>query len=176
MINDPTRFTVTEVLKDGTSVTIRAIRQRDSDRIVDAFKDLDPGSIYKRFFRYKKELTSEEVKEITDVDSARVVALVVTTPSNEGQTLIGGGRFVAEGSDSWEIAQLAFLVQDAYHGRGIASLLLKHMIRIARAVGVKRFEAHVLAENQPMLHVFRRSGLPMAQRRHGNVIHVMLTL
>ena len=58
-------------------------------------------------------------KSAVDVDSARVVALVVTTPSNEGQTLIGGGRFVAEGSDSWEIAQLAFLVQDAYHGRGI---------------------------------------------------------
>ena len=176
MIDDPINFTATEVLKGGISVTIRAIRQRDSDRIVDAFKDLDPGSIYNRFFRYKKELTSAEVKEITDVDTARVVALVVTTPSNEGEILIGGGRFVTEESDSREVAELAFLVHDAYHGRGIAGLLLKHMIRIARAVGVGSFEAHVLAENQPMLHVFRRSGLPMTQRRQGNVIHVTLTL
>jgi GNAT superfamily N-acetyltransferase len=176
MIDDPTNFTATEVLKGGITVTIRAIRQRDSDQIVDAFQDLDPGSIYNRFFRYKKELTSEEVKEITDVDTARVVALVVTTASNEGEILIGGGRFVTEESDSCEVAQLAFLVHDAYHRHGIASLLLKHMIRIARAVGVGRFEAHVLAENQPMLHVFRRSGLPMTQRRQGNVIHVTLTL
>src|SRR5262245_47409022 len=119
MTDDPINFTATEILKGGIPVTIRAIRQTDSDPIVDAFKDLDPGSIYNRSFRYKKELTSEEVKEITDVDTARVVALVVTTPSQEGEFVIGGGRFVAEESDSWEVAQLAFLVHDAYLGRGI---------------------------------------------------------
>jgi hypothetical protein len=55
-------------------------------------------------------------------------------------------------------------------------LLLRHLVGIAREANLSRFEADVLAENQPMLNVFRRAGLPMAQRRDGNVIHVTLSL
>ena len=58
----------------------------------------------------------------------------------------------------------------------IASLVLKHLVHTAREARVQRFEAEVLAENQPMLAVFRRSGLPMKQRREGNVLHVTLSL
>ena len=63
-----------------------------------------------------------------------------------------------------------------YQGRGIASLVLNHLMRIARETGVSRFEAEVLAENQPMLAVFRRSGLPMHLKRDGSILHVTLSL
>jgi hypothetical protein len=53
---------------------------------------------------------------------------------------------------------------------------LSHLVRIAREIGVVRFEADVLAENQSMLAVFRRSGLPMQLRRDGSVLHVTLSL
>ena len=53
------------------------------------------------------------------------------------------------------------------------SLVLKHLVHTAREARVQRFEAEVLAENQPMLAVFRRSGLPMKQWREGNVLHVL---
>ena len=56
------------------------------------------------------------------------------------------------------------------------SLVLKHLVHTAREARVQRFEAEVLAENQPMLAVFRRSGLPMKQWREGNVLHVTLSL
>ena len=73
-------------------------------------------------------------------------------------------------------AELAFLTAADYRGRGIASLLLRHLALLAQAAGLSRFVADVLADNEPMLNVFRRSGLAMTQSREGNVIHVTLTL
>jgi hypothetical protein len=69
---------------------------------------------------------------------------------------------------------LAFIV-GTHRGRGIMSLLLRHSYE-SQGCRPIAFEADVLAENQPMLNVFRRSGLPMVQRRDGNVMHITLSL
>jgi RimJ/RimL family protein N-acetyltransferase len=73
-------------------------------------------------------------------------------------------------------AELAFTTDSNYRGGGIATFILRHLVRIAREAGVSRFEADVLAENQPMLAVFRHGGLPMQLRRDGGVLHVTLSL
>jgi RimJ/RimL family protein N-acetyltransferase len=109
------------------------------------------------------------------VDFSQVVALLVTKQGTEGEILIGGGRYASEGPNS-DQAEIAFIASSDYRGLGIASLILAHLQRVAREAGVQRFEADVLAENQAMLAVFRRSGLPMLVRREGNVMHVTLSL
>jgi RimJ/RimL family protein N-acetyltransferase len=165
-----------EFLKDGTPVTIRSIHPDDSGGILDAFNRLDRDSIYRRFFRLKKELTATELQQLTQDDTGRVVALVVTTQTEEGELLMGGGRFVLEPTDASQTASLAFLTDVRFHGRGVASVVLAHLVRIARKFRLMRFEADVLVENQPMLRVFRSSGLRMEQRRRGNVVQVTLSL
>jgi ribosomal protein S18 acetylase RimI-like enzyme len=170
---DPRNYTASEVLKDGTAVTIRAIRQEDKGRLLEAFENLDRESVYRRFFSTKKELSGSELDQLTDVDFSQVVALVVATQGADGEILIGGGRYAAEGEDR---AEIAFVTDGNYRGRGIASLILKHLVRIAREADVQHFDAEVLAENTPMLAVFRRSGLPMELRRDGSTLHVTLSL
>ena len=54
--------------------------------------------------------------------------------------------------------------------------ILKHLARIAREADIQQFDAEVLAENTPMLAVFRRSGLPLKLRRDGSSLHVTLSL
>ena len=71
---------------------------------------------------------------------------------------------------------MAFTVEEDYQGLGIASLLFGHLVRIARAQGLSRLEADVLAVNQSMLKVFRRSGLPMYQRAEGETVHIAFAL
>lgn len=173
---DPGTYLTKKTLKDGTEVTVRAIRREDGGAILERFKSLDREAIYRRFFSPKKELSDAELKQLTDVDFSRVVALVVTTETSEGETLVGGGRYAIEGPETPRTAELAFLTDEAYRGRGVASLLLRHLIQLAQEVGVSRLEADVLADNHPMLAVFRRSGLPMRQRRDGSVIHVTMEL
>lgn len=173
-MDDPRNYEAADRLKDGTPVVVRAIRHDDGVAILAAFKSLDPQSIYTRFFTAKKALTDTELKQITDVDFDRVVALVIALAEKGGERPIGGGRYFADVPG--KCAELAFVTDESFRGRGIASIVLRHLARIGRDQGVARFEADVLAQNQPMLAVFRHSGLPTSERPEGSTVHVTLSL
>ena len=173
---DANDFEETETLKNGVTVKIRAIRPSDKAGVVDAFGKLDPESVYTRFFHAKRSLSDQELKAATEVDFENVVALVVTTESGGNETIIGGGRYLAFGVLGERSAEIAFVVEEDYHGLGIASRILKHLTRIAREKGVSRFEAEVLPQNKAMLAVFSRSGLPMKETQAEGIIHVTLSL
>lgn len=172
---DARSYVTSETLKDGTVATVRALRPGDSGAILQAFRGLDRESVYRRFFSPKKDLSPTELEQMTDVDFSRVVALVVTKATESGEVLIGGGRYATDDSASGA-AEIAFVTDGAHRGFGIASLILKHLALIAREAGISRFDGEVLAENQPMLAVFRRSGLPLKLRRDGSSLHVTLSL
>jgi hypothetical protein len=110
---DPLSYRESALLKDGTPITIRSIQRDDRGGILDAFNRLDKASIYRRFFRLKKELTASELEQLTDDDTGRVVALVVTTQTEYGELLMGGGRFVVGAIDASQTASLTFLT-DAF--------------------------------------------------------------
>ncbi len=171
---DAAKYRAIDKLKDGTPVVVRAIQPEDKDRILDAFQGLDRDSVYTRFFAYKKELTDSDLSRITGVDFENVVALVVIIQHKDGERLIGGGRYYREAEHN--NAEIAFMIVDAYHGCGGASLILRHLTSIARAQGIRHFEAEVLARNGGMLAVFNRSGLPMKIKNEGLTVHVTLSL
>jgi RimJ/RimL family protein N-acetyltransferase len=176
MAIDPRNYLAKEILEDGTEIAIRAIRPQDAASILEAFKGLDREAVYRRFFSPKKELTDAELKGLTEVDFANVVALVATVKTSKGEMLIGGGRYAVDEPESPRSAELAFLTAESYRGRGLAGLLLKHLKKLAADAGLERFEAEVLAQNRPMLAVFKRSGLPMRQRQEAGTVHVTLSL
>jgi RimJ/RimL family protein N-acetyltransferase len=174
---DPQNYYVQEALKDGTPVTIRAIRKDDKESIHNAFRALDREAVYRRFFSQKEDPTDAELEQVTDVDFRQVVALVATVSQADGKEIvIGDGRYVADKGEKPERAELAFIIAERYRGRGIASLLLRHLACIGQDAGLSTFEAYVLAYNAPMLAVFQRSGLPICRRRERDIIHVTLSL
>jgi N-acetylglutamate synthase-like GNAT family acetyltransferase len=71
-------------------------------------------------------------------------------------------------------AEVAFAVADAWHGHGIATILLAHLAEAAAASGVDTFTAVVLPGNRQMLEVFRDSGFPITVHRDSDVIEVEL--
>ena len=175
-MTDLRNYYARETLKDGTQVIIRAIRKDDQKRILDAFKALDREAVYRRFFSPKQALTDAELEQVTDVDFRQVVALVATVSRAGGEDIIGEGRYAAGKGAKPESAELAFIIAKPYRGRGIASMLLRHLARIAQDAGLSAFEADVLVYNAPMLAVFQHNGHPIYRRREGNIIHVTLSL
>jgi RimJ/RimL family protein N-acetyltransferase len=159
-------------LRGRDRVAIRAIRPDDRERLVQAFNALDFRSIYQRFFFPKQELSDEEVRQITECDGARVAVLVATIGSGDQEVIVGLGQYAKRGP----AAQIAFAVDEDFQGRGIATRLLRHLVHIARNQGISYFEADVLAENQPMLRVLRRSGLPVNESEADGVVHLTLAL
>ena len=176
-MSDPRHYLVVDTLRNGTTVTIRAIRPEDKTRLTKAFKNLDRESVYTRFFRYVRELTEQDLRRATEIDFDREVALVVTTNRGDEETVIGAGRYVVcDEADAGRSAEVAFTVEEDYQGLGIAGRLLRHLVQIGRQQNVSRFLADVLSGNQAMLRVFAGSGLPMEQRREGTVVQVTLFL
>jgi RimJ/RimL family protein N-acetyltransferase len=177
LVVDPKHYAVEETLKNGTAVTIRAARPGDESKIRHAFSNLTAETVYTRFFGYKTQVTDAELTRITGVDFDRDVALLVTIGAHEAETVIGGASYFAtDPAAPYHSAELAFTIEEDYQGLGIASLLMRHLVRIAWSKGLHQLEADVLARNLPMLAVFKRSGLPMTLQREDDTVHVTLSL
>ena len=104
-------------------ITIRAVRPDDRERIVKAFRALDPESIYQRFFVFKNELSGEELRRLTESDGVRDVVLVATVASGNQEIIVGLGHCARNEAS----AEIAFTVAKDYRGRGIASELLQQL-------------------------------------------------
>lgn len=164
-------YAVDELLRDGTSIHVRAIHPDDRERLVAHFRGLSPRSVYRRFLAAKHHLTETELDHFTQLDFVDAVGLVATRRDDGAERIIGVGRYVrlleAPGT-----ADVAFAVLDAEQGRGIGTVLLDHLLRIARRNGITTFQADVLGDNNRMLDVFAKSGLVATQSLEGGVIHL----
>jgi GNAT superfamily N-acetyltransferase len=130
-----------------------------------------------RFFNFKKDISKEELALITHADFEQAVVLLATTFAGKDELVIGeASYFVIYLSAAARGAELAFVVEEDFQGRGVASLLLKHLVEIAYSKGLDFLVAEVLSCNAPMLNVFRHCGLPLSIRIEGNVSHVCLSL
>lgn len=164
-------------LKDGTPVLIRPVRRDDRERIVRAFNELEPQTIYTRFFSYKKELTEQDLARIDAADFVHAVALVATIARDGDEVIIGGGAYtVVDRPGAPPTAEVSFTIEEDYQGQGLATIFMAMLTEIARERGIQRFEAEVLAGNQAMLGVFMRSGLPLHRRAEDGVVHVVMDL
>ena len=170
---DAGHYVAVETLKGGLAATVRALRPDDRERVARAIRGLDRQSIYYRLFSYRKELTEAALDRIMRFDPHHEVTLLMTVGEDEGETIVGSARYVMTAPAT---AEVAFMVEEDYHGRGIASLLLRHLAGVARANGISSFEADVLADNKAMRAVFARTGWPMQTRREGDAVHVRMTL
>jgi acetate---CoA ligase (ADP-forming) len=168
--SDPRLYHADQILRDGTSIHIRAIRPDDKQRLVAHFQLLGKESVYFRFFGAKKRLTDEELKRLTEPDFVDHVGLVATLRDGEEEHIIGVGRYLRY--EAAHRAEVAFAVADAHQGRGIGTLLLEHLAPIARAHGITEFEAEVLGENNRMLQVFGKSGFVVQRSVADGVVHV----
>ena len=156
-----------------SEVSIRAVRPDDKERIVQAFRGLDPRTVYMRFFSYRREPSDEELQRITECDGTNEAVLVATVGSGGEERIVGLAQYVRNGMT----AEIAFVVEEDFQGLGIASRLLQWLARLAGAHGITELEADVLPENQPMLQVLRRCGLLRREsRRDGGIVHTTLFL
>jgi GNAT superfamily N-acetyltransferase len=176
-MSDLRRYSSNEVLRDGASITIRAIRSDDKQRLRRHAEGLSARSVYFRFLAPKKRLTDRDLSLFTDLDFVDRVALVATLGGGEGEKIIGVGRYAvsAPTAEAPRAAELAFSVVDEYQHHGIGTLLLQHLLRIAREQGVQQFEAEVLSDNTAMLGVIENSGVIARKTVNAGVVHVVFS-
>jgi len=172
-MSDLTNYSAHEQLRDGSAVEIRALRPEDEADMLAALEQTGAQSLQRRFFVMKRHFSDKERAFFMNVDFKDHVALVARAEHAGGGILVGGSRYIVFEPGR---AEMAFMVVDAWQGRGVGSVLMRHLVEIARQAGLQELTAEVLPENAAMLKVFGKFGFAPAPRRDPQTVHLVLKL
>lgn len=162
-----------EHLRDGSRIEVRALRPDDRDDMLAAVDRTGVQSRQRRFFAPKRSFSDKEISFFMNIDFANHVALVAQIDEDGRPVIAGGGRYIVAQPGR---AELAFVVIDAYQGKGIGTALMRHLLVIARDAGLKELTAEVLPENVAMLSIFSRFGFRSSAGGDPQVRHLTLKL
>jgi RimJ/RimL family protein N-acetyltransferase len=158
-----------ERLRDGSPVEVRALRPEDEADMLAALDQASPQSLQRRFFAMKRHFSDKERAFFMDVDFKNHIALVARAEEAGRKAVVGGCRYIVSEPGR---AEMAFMEVNAWQGRGVGSMLMRHLVDIARETGLKELTAEVLPENTSMLKVFGRFGFRSAARRDPQTVLV----
>jgi acyl-CoA hydrolase/RimJ/RimL family protein N-acetyltransferase len=158
----PSDIATSHVFKNDLRVDFRAIKPSDVEDMRRLFYRFSDTAVYYRYFSPIKTMPHAKMQEYVNVDFGRCLSIVGLVKD------IGEGRIIAEGRFVRELqrpyAEVAFVVDESFQGHGIATFMLRMLIRLAKERGLKGFTAEVLSSNKSMLKVFEKCGLPVEAR------------
>ncbi|MBM7081727.1 bifunctional acetate--CoA ligase family protein/GNAT family N-acetyltransferase [Micromonospora humidisoli] len=155
------------LLSDGSTVALRPIRPQDAPEIVAMHGRFSERTRYLRYFSPYPRIPERDLHRFVTVDHRDREAFVVLA----GDRIVAVGRYERLGPAAPE-AEVAFVVEDAYQGRGIGSVLLEHLADAARRAGIGHFVAEVLPTNGAMLRVFADFGYQVQRQFADGVVHL----
>jgi acyl-CoA synthetase (NDP forming)/GNAT superfamily N-acetyltransferase len=154
------------LLTDGSTVEIRPAQPDDAEDVRAMHAAMSPDNLYLRFFSLSTLSAENEAIRVCRQPGPAHAALLAWL----GSRLVGVASY--EGTLKPGVAEVAFAVPDDMHGKGIATLLLEHLVSTARERGIHTFAGEALPENTAMLTVFADAGLPVRRRLSGGVVQL----
>ena len=157
------------LLADGSTVQIRPARPGDFADIKAMHEAMSPGNAYLRFFSISRAAAEREARRVTREPGPDHAALLALYDAE----VVGVASYEVLRNSGGKTAEVAFAVSDTMHHRGIATLLLEHLVSLARARRIELLTAETLSENVSMLRVFSDAGparpqQPRRRRGHDN--------
>ncbi|TMF69445.1 MAG: GNAT family N-acetyltransferase [Chloroflexi bacterium] len=162
-------------VRDGTKLHLRPIVAEDEALLHEAVAAMSERTVYFRFFSPIKRMSDALAHRLAVVDYNDRFAIVATSHRPTGkERIVGVARYDrARGTD---VAEVAVAVIDEYQRRGLGSVLLAELARVARAHGIKTFSLIVLPENREMLGLLRKMGWIHQARLAGGVYEISFEL
>jgi acyl-CoA synthetase (NDP forming)/GNAT superfamily N-acetyltransferase len=158
------------LLTDGSTIEIRPASPGDVDAVRDMHAAMSPDNMYLRFFSLSPSAAQQEAQRVCREPEPDHAALLAWRDGD----LIGVASYEPAGKEG--IAEIAFAVSDQMHGRGVATLLLEHLVSLARRRKLTAFTAQTLADNTAMLRVFADAGLPVQRQNVDGVVEMTFPL
>ena len=172
-MSETNNYAARELLSDGSQIDIRALRPDDEADMLAAIDRTSKQSLQRRFFVMKRHFSDKERAFFMNIDFQNHVAIVALAREIGREIIVGGGRYIVFEPGR---AEMAFVVIDAWHGRGVGSILMRHLVKLAGEAGLRELTAEVLPENAAMLKVFGKFGFSPGPRRDPQTVHLVLKL
>jgi acyl-CoA hydrolase/GNAT superfamily N-acetyltransferase len=169
----PEEWETYRTTRTGLRVFFRPIKISDESLLKDFIYSLSDQSMYRRFISVRKDMPHERLQELVVIDYTQETAILAVIGSEENEQIVAVGRYFIDPSS--HTAEVAFAVRDDFQNRGIGSELLSYLTYLARRQGLLGFTAEVLAENEPMMHVFEKGGFAMEKRNLAGVFELKMS-
>ncbi|MCW5829869.1 MAG: GNAT family N-acetyltransferase [Deltaproteobacteria bacterium] len=160
------------LLKDGSTVRIRPLRQSDEERLRELFYSGSENSIYRRFHTALRSFPSDRLRLFFDQDYHSRLSLGVYETEDSDEALIGLASYALDRKSRF--AEMAVLVRDDRQKLGLGPILTERLIRIARSKGFKGLTAYIQADNRPMMRLVETSGLPFRKELSSGIYEVWM--
>ena len=157
-----------EKLRDGREIRVRAARLTDEAKVQELLYGLSPESVYSRYHHLRTRYPRDEIQALLDADPQRGCAFVAEIP--EAGTLIGLTRYDLDPVSG--IGELGIVIADAWQRKGVGTALMRRMVEVGRAHGLKGLRADVLAVNSAMISLLRDVGADEVPPPDGGVVDV----
>jgi acetate---CoA ligase (ADP-forming) len=148
--------TVDVILRDGSTLRLRAPAREDAGALAAFFTALSERSFYLRFHGLRR-VDDDLVRHFLDPDWQDRGVLV----GELDDRIVAVAEYMRLRDES--SAEAAFAVADELQGRGIGTRLLERLAVLAAEQGIERFVAEVMTENRAMLSVFEGTGLEVTR-------------
>jgi len=168
----PYELATTETFKDGIVIRFRAIRPSDVDAMRRLFYRFSDQSVYYRYFSPIKTMPHAKMQEYVNVDYHNSMSIVGLIGEPGSGKIIAEARYVKHADRPY--ADAAFIVDEAFQGKGIATFLLLTLMRVAKDRGLEGFTADVLATNTSMLKVFEKAPYPVKAVLDGGIYELTI--
>jgi GNAT superfamily N-acetyltransferase len=157
-------------LRDGTEIFLRPIKPTDEQPMSQMLYSLSQSSVKTRYMAHTMRFPHRDVQQLTNIDYNKDICIVGTVPGVSGEEIVAIAQYFLD--PKTQAAEVAFLVHDEWQSKGMGTLLLDYLAKIAKSRGVKSFYAKVLPSNKAMLSVFYHSGLKINSVFDGDVYSV----
>lgn len=159
--NYPAMLETRKSLRDGLEIKIRPIKTSDEDMMRRLFYNFSDESKYLRYFAAKPVMPHKVMQKYVSIDYEDILSVVAIVEKGSNERIIAEARYAYDKkAGDYEIA---FIVDEEFQGKGVATFLFKYLIKIARDRGIKWFIAYVLPLNEAMLKVFEKSKIEMTR-------------
>jgi acetyl coenzyme A synthetase (ADP forming)-like protein len=157
------------ILRDGSTATIRVTTPEDEKTLADLFHRLSPQSRRQRFFSVG-EPSPNLLRSFCDSSHPeKQLTLVVSRRAEDKESFVAAGSYIGTSEKS---AEVSFVVDDRFQGKGLGTHLLERLALLASRFGFTRFWAVTQLENKAMLEVFRHSGFPTSEKHDSGNIEI----
>jgi acetyl coenzyme A synthetase (ADP forming)-like protein len=170
----PSQYETEAILKDGSGILLRPIRADDAKSWISFIGRLSPHNKYLHFQHTAKEMDLDDAVRFCTVDYNDTFAFVAEVLREPNREIVGTGKYYR--LPDHHSAEVIFVVEDGYQGRGLGTSILEQLSNVARENGIDTFEADTIAGDARASGIFKSYGFNITGEIQTGVYHVVFPI
>ena len=159
---------------DGREALVRPIRPSDERLLRELFYSFSDKTTYQRFMSLNPRVTRTERLKLINLDYDEQMAFGVFILDGEREELVAISHWHKDVKTN--TAEVSFIVNDDWQGKGLGRYLLNVMILAGRKNRIKAFTAETLVNNTGMLKLFYSTGLNVKAELRDDIYSIYFEL